>query len=274
MIDSEVELSGTSHDADTRHPSWSPKSLDIPICRVIQLKERSLIMLKKDLILRNPLRLLGHENETIIRPGNFGAVLARHGVGKTAFVVQIALNSLLQQKNVLHISLNEPVGKVSLWYQEVFEQLAHQYQVPQIDQVWDAIVPHRFIMTFQVEVFSAPKLKERLTDLTAQRIFLPDMIIIDGLPFDTESHAELKALKSLAVDQSLPIWFTVTTHRHEDPAGDGLPVQLSPVHELFDAAIKLQPVKDTIHIKALKGRPEAGEASLILDPATMLIQSS
>ena len=231
-------------------------------------------MLKKDLILRNPLRLLGHENEAIIRPGNFGAVLARHGVCKTAFVVQVALNSLLQQKNVLHISLNEPVGKVSLWYQEVFEQLAQQYQVTQIDQVWDAIMPHRFIMTFQVEGFSAPKLKERLTDLTAQRIFLPDMIIIDGLPFDAESYTELRALKSLAVDQSLPIWFTVTTHRHEDPADDGLPVQLSPVYELFDAAINLQPVKDTINIKALKGNPGSGEASLILDPATMLIQAS
>ena len=62
-------------------------------------------MLKQDLILRNPLRLLGKENEDIIRPGNFGAVLARHGVGKTAMVIQLSLNSLLQQKNVLHISL-------------------------------------------------------------------------------------------------------------------------------------------------------------------------
>ena len=274
MIDSEMELSGTSHNADTRHPSWSPKPLDVPACRVIQLKERSLVMLKKDLILRNPLRLLGHENEAIIRPGNFGAVLARHGVGKTAFVVQIALNSLLQQKNVLHISLNEPVGKVSLWYQEVFEQLAQQYKVPQIDQVWDAIVPHRFIMTFQVEGFSAPKLKERLTDLTAQGIFIPDMIIIDGMPFDAEGHTELKALKVLADDQSLPIWFTVTTHRHEDLAGDGLPVQLSPVQALFDAAINLQPVKNTIHIKALKGSPDSEKATLTLDPPTMLIHSS
>jgi hypothetical protein len=267
-----VELSRTSHREATRPPRWSPKPATAPAGRVIQLKERSLVMLKKDLILRNPLRLLGPENEDIIRPGNFGAVLARHGVGKTALVVQIALNSLLQQKNVLHISLNEPIGKVSLWYQEVFEQLAHHYQVPQIDQLWDTIVPHRFIMTFQVEGFSAPKLTERLTDLTTQRIFLPDMIIIDGLPFDAEGNTELPAIKTLADEQGLPIWFTVTTHRHEEPASDGLPIQLSPVQDLFDAAILLQPEKETIHIRAIKGSRGKQDASLTLDPATMLIR--
>ena len=175
-------------------------------------------MLKQDLILRNPLRLLGRENEDIVKPGNFGAVLARHGVGKTALVVQIALNSLLQQKNVLHISLNEPVGKVSLWYQEVFEQLAQQYQVPQIDQLWDTIMPHRFIMTFRVEGFSMPKLEERLTDLTAQNIFVPNMVIIDGLPFGDQTRPLLQELKRLAEELGLPVWFTVTIHPCRPPA--------------------------------------------------------
>ncbi len=230
-------------------------------------------MLKQDLILRNPLRLLGKENEDIIRPGNFGAVAARHGVGKTALVVQIALNSLLQEKNVLHISLNEPVGKVSLWYQEVFEQLAQQYQVPQIDQLWDTIMPHRFIMTFQVEGFSMPKLEERLTDLTAQNIFIPNLIIIDGLPFDDQTRSHLQELKRLAQEQCLPVWFTVAIHRHQSPDVDGLPVQLSPVQDLFDTAIALQPENETIYIKAIKGTPEnIADAVLTLDPATMLIQ--
>ncbi len=265
-----MELRATPHCRNTGH-RWTTKPLDAPASRVIRLKERNLVMLKKDLILRNPMRLLGQENDTIIRPGSFGAVLARHGVGKTALVVQLAMNSLLEHKNVLHISLNEPVGKISLWYQEVFEQLAHQYQVPQIDQLWDTIAPHRFIMTFQVEGFSVPKLEERLTDLTTQNIFIPHMIIIDGLPFDDQGHSDLEALKVLAARHDLPIWFTITTHRHEDPDPDGLPVQLSPVQDLFDAAISLEPVKETIYIKALKGSPEP-EATLILDPATMLIQ--
>ena len=167
------------------------------------------------------------------------------------------------------------MGKVSLWYQEVFGRLAQQYQVPQIDQLWDAIVLHRFIMTFRVEGFSAPKLEERLTDLTAQNIFLPHMIIIDGLPLEADMRCVLEELKALAERQNLPLWLTATTHRHEAPAQNGLPVQLTPLQDLFDVAIALQPVKETIHIKAIKGGSvQTGGAPLILDPSTMLIQSS
>ncbi len=230
-------------------------------------------MLTNDLILRNPLRLLGATGDDILQPGTLGAVLARHGVGKTALIIQIALNSLLQNKNVLHISLNEPVGKVDLWYQEMFERMAQQYRIAQMDQLRDATMPHRFIMTFRVDGFSVPRLVERLTDLTTQQIFVPHMVIIDGLPFDTDLRGELLELQKLAVREKLPIWLTVTTHRHEPPAEDGLPRQLSPVQDLFETAVALKPEKDKIHIVALKGGAAAdGQAALTLDPSTMLIK--
>ena len=160
----------------TRAPCQKPSG-------VIYIKERYFTMLKKDLILCNPLRVMGSENDDILSAGEFGAVLARAGVGKTAFLVQLSLNALLRGKNVLHISLEDPVNKVSLWYQEVFSLIADQYQVDQINQLWDSLLPHRFIMTFNVEGFSVPKLEERVKDLTEQQIFNPHMVIIDGLPF-------------------------------------------------------------------------------------------
>ncbi len=231
-------------------------------------------MLKNDLILRNPLRLFAASGESILQPGAFGAVLARAGAGKTAFIVQIALDTMLHEKKVLHISLNDPVGKVSLWYQEVFGRMAQQYRIPKFDEIWDEIVRLRFIMTFQVEGFTVPKLEERLTDLTAQNIFLPDLIIIDGLPFDSGTQGELQDLKTLASRQNLPVWFTVTTHRHEPPAQDGLPLQFHPVQDLFDVAVTLQPAGDIIRIKAIKGVSIGQqETPLVLDPATMLIQT-
>ena len=59
-------------------------------------------MLKNDLILRNPLRLMGYETDDILPEGGFGAVLARAGVGKTSFIVQLALNAMLRNKNVTY----------------------------------------------------------------------------------------------------------------------------------------------------------------------------
>jgi hypothetical protein len=241
---------------------------------LILLKERNAAMLKNDLIVRNPLRLLGTSGDAILNPGAFGAVLAHAGAGKTALIVQIALDTMLQEKKVLHISLNEPVGKVSVWYQEVFGLLAQQYRISKVDDIWDEIIRQRFIMTFRAEGFAVPRLEERLTDLTAQNIFLPDLIIIDGMPFGSSARDELQALKALAVRQKLPIWFTVTTHRHEPPAEDGLSPQFHPVQDLFDVAITLQPAGDIIHIKAVKGAGAGqSESPLVLDPATMLIQS-
>ena len=249
-------------------PAWRPGR---PTgARVINLKERNLDMLKNDLILRNPLRLLGHENEAIVPEGGFGAVLARAGVGKTALIVQVALNTMLQHRNVLHVSLDDPVEKVNLWYQQVLNSLAHQYHVRQIKDLWESIQMNRFIMTFKVEGFSVPKLEERVKDLTEQQIFNPHMVIIDGLPFDDRLRGPLEGLKAFSENHRLHLWFTVTTHRHEEPAADGLPVQLSAVADLFDAAIQLQPEGNKIHIRSLKGGP-AETRDQLLDPATMLI---
>jgi hypothetical protein len=240
--------------------------------RVIKLKERNLNMLKNDLIVRNPLRLMGRENEAIVPEGGFGAVLARAGVGKTALIVQVALNTMLQNKNVLHVSLNDPVEKVTLWYQEVLGALAHQYHVRQLKELWESIQMNRFIMTFKVEGFSVPKLEERVKDLTEQQIFNPHMVIIDGLPFDDRLRTPLEGLKAFSQKHRLHLWFTVTTHRHESPGSSGLPIQLEAVADLFDAAIQLQPDGKKIHIRCLKGGSEDMQRfDQLLDPSTMLI---
>ena len=232
-------------------------------------------MLKKDLILRNPLRLLGQENKDILPKGGFGAVLARAGVGKTALMVQLSLETLLRDKNVLHVSLNDPVNKVSIWYNEVFHHIAPQYNIQQINDLWESILPHRFIMTFKVEGFSAPKLEERLTDLTEQHIFSPDMIIIDGLPFTDAIEENLKQLKAFSEKYRLCIWFSVRTHRHQPPDINGIPPQLIGLEALFDTIIQLQPEGEEINVKAIKGGLAASKSAFLkLDPSTMLIQQA
>jgi len=239
---------------------------------IINLRERNFNMLKKDLILRNPLRLLGQENQDIIPEGGIGAVLARAGVGKTALMVQLALDTLLREKHVLHVSLDDPVEKVSLWHKEVFHNLAEHYNLPQINQLWDSILPCRFIMTFKVEGFSVPKLEERLGDLTEQGIFKPDLIVIDGFPFEGDVEGPLKQLKAFTSRLGLRIWFSVRTHRHEAPGPDGIPPQLQDIDKLFDVILQLQPEGKKIHVRALKGvAPATDYPELLLDPATMLI---
>jgi hypothetical protein len=256
-----------------KEPEFQKKIPGIDTDNICYIRERNIRMLKNELILKNPLRRMGYESDDILKGGEFGAVMARAGVGKTAFLVQLALNSMLREQNVLHISLNDPVKKVSLWYKEVFNRIATQYAIHQSVQLWDTILPHRFIMTFKVEGFSVPKLEERLTDLIEQDIFKPQAMIIDGLPFDDGVNQDLAVLKNLASSQGMYVWFTVRTHRHEQPGPKGMPAQLIPVADLFEVAIQLVPVGKQTQIKAIKGPGSRGDQpDLMLDPATMLIQ--
>ncbi len=230
--------------------------------------------MKKDLLMRNPLRQLGYGSEDILEDGAFGAILARAGLGKTAFLVQIALHTMLRDRSVLHISLDDPVDKVSLWYQEVFNLMAKSRQAIPSSDLWDHLLPQRFIMTFKVEGFSVPKLRERLTDLTEQDIFHPHTLIIDGLPFDGDMGGLLEDLKAMCGETGIRSWFTVRTHRHEEPGPDGMPPQLADLQNLFDIALQLLPDGQDIHIRQLKGGTGTGQDTpLRFDPATMLIKA-
>lgn len=229
-------------------------------------------MLKKELIRRNPLKLMGYETEDILGPGEFGALTARAGVGKTAFLVQLALDKLLRDRTVLHISLSEPVDKVCLWYEEVFRNLASQSGIKQLDSFWETILPNRFIMTFKAEAFSVAILKERLEDLTEQGIFFPQMIIIDSLPFDETQLEDVRELKTLAEDHSVAVWSSIKTHRHKEPGPDGMPYPLYNMSQYFEAVFELQPDGKDINVNALKGGPKANAEGLVVDPSTMLVK--
>ncbi|MBN2398022.1 MAG: AAA family ATPase [Deltaproteobacteria bacterium] len=230
-------------------------------------------MVKKDLITRHPFGLKGDETD-IISGGQFGAVLSRAGVGKTALLVQLALNAMLRDKNVLHISMNDPVDKVTLWYEELFHHLTQRDDVEQGGLLLESLLPHRFIMTFRIAGFNIPKLRERLADLDAQGIFHPDMVIVDGLKFDESIRECLAEMKTLAAETSLQVWFSVHTHRHEEtPAGE-FPPSLQSIQDLFDVALKLQPEGTDVRIQPLKG-PEkvvSGLSKLALDASSMLIK--
>jgi AAA domain len=230
-------------------------------------------MIKKDLILRNPLRFLENDTGDILPEGGFGAVLARAGVGKTAILVQLSLNMLLKGKNVLHISLEDPVKKLTLWYKEVFQHLTKQYGPAEVSPIWDAVIHRRFIMTFRVEGFSSSKLEERMTDLKEQNIFSPQAVIIDGFNFKEDSRAPLSDLKRLAEKHALHVWFSAKTHRHQKPGPEGIPSPLSDIIDLFDLVIQLNPEGKEIHVKTLKGKiADIDQHTLLLDPSTMLVK--
>ena len=61
-------------------------------------------MIKKELITKSPLRILEQSIHGGIGKGNIAILAAPKGLGKTACLVHIATDQLLQGKHVIHVS--------------------------------------------------------------------------------------------------------------------------------------------------------------------------
>ena len=69
-------------------------------------------MYRKEVNAQSPLRILEKSIHGGLGAGNLGLVMARAGVGKTAFLVQVALDDLMRERSVLHVTLEQTVEHV------------------------------------------------------------------------------------------------------------------------------------------------------------------
>ncbi len=252
--------------------TWcNPERIDCIPGRVIQLKKRSIAMTTNELAAASPLRRLEKEGALLSR-GNLGLVLSPAGVGKTAFVVQVAIDAMLQKKPVLHVSLGDSIDKITLWYRELFHNLAEYHSIGGAEEIWQTILPWRFIITFKIAKFSAPVLEERLSDLREQDIFHPSIVVIDGLSQGESEGASVIEIKDLAETHNISVWVTANIDEDDERDSMGIPLRLYPSIEIFEKILELVPGEGTIAVALLKGKPP-GDERLHLDPSTMLIKN-
>lgn len=223
------------------------------------------------LVKQNPLRVLkltGNDKK-------MGLVMARAGIGKTALLVQIALDSILRGKRVLHISIGESLDKTKLWYDDMLQAILQECPVAKPHELIDLVRQHRMIMTFKVGAFDRERLEERLHDLIQQNIFKPDCVVIDGFDFATTDHAKLADIKHLMEELRLQAWFSATSHR-DDPrvSPSGVPAPCHEADDLFETVVLLRSYQEHIQLEILRdgGKKTEGSSHLCLDPATMMVR--
>lgn len=235
---------------------------------------------KEDLVSSNPLRALGLEKTEEGNGCRAGLVMARAGLGKTAILVQIALDSMLRDNKVLHVSIGEGVDKTRSWYDDILNLMSEEQKIEGFQEMVTDVMQHRMIMTFKESSFSAAKLEERLADMVQQDVFKPASLMIDGFDFAApDSEASLNELKGLMEKNELKmIWFSAVSHRNDTRVSDnGVPAPCHEVEAFFDTVLLISPEDNALKLKALKCSEacsvDAGK-SLLLDPATMLIKKA
>lgn len=228
-------------------------------------------MLRKDLNLRSPIaKIMGMDN---IAQSRFGAVLSRAGVGKTRFLVQIALTQLLDDRKIIHVSLDDSMGKINLRYNEGFTNLVDSigYVDPQkAVRLWDDISLNKVGISYNDLTFDTDKLRDYLKSFKKAELPMPALMVIDGLNFDDDLTEILEKLQALNQEFAISIWFAMQTHREEAQSENGCPVQLETRKEMFDKALFLKPVDNRIQAVVLKDGNKTDQA-FVLDPATMML---
>src|ERR1051326_4959699 len=170
-------------------------------------------MYRKELNERNPLRLFEHSIHGGLGRGNVGVVVARHGIGKTAFLVGIALDDAMRDRKVLHVSLDKTVDHVREFYDEIFMDLAHSAQLEDLPSERLDMERHRIIHTYAGKLFTIPKLKHSINFLKEYAHFEAACVILQGFHFDRATREDMEAFRQLAADFNVEMWMSATTHR-------------------------------------------------------------
>ncbi|MDF1577492.1 MAG: hypothetical protein RQ753_01935 [Desulfurivibrionaceae bacterium] len=232
-------------------------------------------MQKMDLADKNPLRIFARNSEGDPVDKRMGLLMSRPGLGKTAILVQIALDNILRGNQVLHVSIGQSLDKTRAWYNDIFKDIFDGVKLDQSKELRDKVLRNRLIMTFKEADFTRPKLEERINDLVAQDVFRPSCVIIDGYDFENGETQEVVDLKDMADVLGLQIWFSALRHREDDRlSDDGVPAPCHEVGGYFDTVVMIQPEKDQpdlslVVVKDTTGCVKPGKV-LDLDPSTYL----
>lgn len=244
-----------------------------PENNIIYLRDRFKDMLKKDLIIKSPLRALAPETGN--SSSRMGLIIARAGVGKTALLVQLAIDNMLRGNRVVHVSIGQHLEKTKTWYDDLFTNLARDCRLEKAGEVYGEIIRMRMIMTFNATTFSGPRLEERLNDLIYQNIFKPDCLVVDGFDFTGTRKEDLVELADIVKAMGLEAWFSAVRHKEGQLMNNSpVPAPCHEVDDLFNTIILLEPKAGGVALNIVKdtsGRPWSDQA-LLLDPSTFLIQ--
>ncbi len=232
------------------------------------------LTVKDELVKRSPLRILEKSISGGLGKGNIGVLASRKGVGKTACLVHIATDKLLQGKPVIHVSYSSRVDHIVHWYEDIFKEIAKSPRTAAALEVFDDIVRNRVIMNFKQDGMRTDQVLKSLEAMIVHGHFAAETLIVDGYDFRPGCGEDLAKFKELAGRLGLEIWFSASLRGEEPLFNDqGFPFLLTDCLGLVDVLISLRHQGDFVHFALVKDHDHltSKKLGLMLDPTTLLI---
>lgn len=231
-------------------------------------------MYTKEINERSPLRVFEKSIHGGLGKGNLGVVMSRAGVGKTAFLIGVALDDLMRGRKVLHVSGRDSVEHVHSFYGEIFGDLRKTTHMNDALATHEVVEKCRIIHTYRGVDFSPRKLEQDTRFYKDHAEFQPEVVIVDGFDFEEAAETDLTALKEYARNHNVELWLSALTHRDEPVTNPvGIPNPVARFEAWVDVMVVLEPQERAVVIRLLKDHdnPDLENLHLRLDPRTLLL---
>ena len=232
-------------------------------------------MYSKEVNATSPLRILEQSIHGGLGRGNLGVVMARAGLGKTAFLIQVALDEALRDHCVLHVTLGQTLERTLGWYETLFDDLLHTRQIDNPYEARAMMARRRIIQALPDRRLEVERL-DKVIDLYGGAIaYRPSTIVIDGFDWeasDSTCRSTILGFKATAKKLDAELWMSAKTHREETTdAPRGLTPPFADLDDLIDVAVFLAPKGNHVNIELLKDHdnPTPADTLLELDPVLL-----
>ena len=225
---------------------------------------------------RSPLRVFDRAIGGGLGRGNLGIVLSRHGVGKTSFLIGLALDALLQGRKVLHISTKETVDHLLTFYGELYAAMADMLDLENRPARLLDVERNRHIHVYNRDYFTLEKLGESMAFLRDAANFHPDMVIMDGTPrFEHTEPWEMEGVQKLLRDWNAEVWTSAHTHREgQQIDARGVPSEVARYDDYLAVIVFLESTADHVRVRIAKDheREQVATLHMELDPKTRMLR--
>jgi len=231
-------------------------------------------MYTKEINERSPMRVFERSIHGGLGKGNLGVVMSRAGVGKTAFLIGVALDDLMRGRKVLHVSCGDSVDHVREFYDEIFTELKNTTHMVDAQQTHLVVERSRMIHTYRGVEFSADRLEHETVFYKDHAGFQPEVVVVDGFDFEKAEETELASLKEYAKRHNIELWLSALTHREEPVThSSGIPNPVARFNAWVSAMVVLEPQERAVVIRLLKDHdnPDVKDLHMKLDPRTLLV---
>ena len=190
--------------------------------------------------------------------GELGLILGERGSGKTACLINMGIEGMLEGLKVLHVSLDDVPDRVESYYEVKIKEAIRLKDIK--DMGFHDIEIKKTILSYLDQSFNVEKLESAIKNLGDPF----DIMLIDGL--ETENMDVFTGIKEMSQENGLKTWITYSLNKYKENEDK--------LEDIFEVILRLYSDHASAYALLLKGKKGImkEEIRLRLDPRTFFVK--